>query len=139
MSGQNLCSQIYGRDWIPEPPCHSTFKRRGWVWNWARISRAARIRVPKSIALKRFWTPLAFLPLIRGGGPEWWGIDEGPHSCHVTFCIVLHLTVQKGSFPLAPPRPLTSFHLPISETPKWCKSVDVTHGLTRVEYYHVSL
>jgi hypothetical protein len=150
LDGQNLCSQIYGRDWIPEPPCHSTFKRRGGggVRNWARISRAARIRAPRSMTLKRFQTPFAILPLIKGGGgPEWWGIDEGPHSCRVTFCIilppllpsVLHLTVRQGSFPLAPPCPPTSVHLPISETPKWCKSADVTRGLTRVEYCHVSL
>jgi hypothetical protein len=78
LDGPNLCSQIYGRDWILEAPCHSTFKRRGGVWNWARISRATRIRVPRSMTLKRFWTLLAFLPLIQRG-PEWWGIDERPH------------------------------------------------------------
>jgi hypothetical protein len=93
LDGQNLCSQIYGRDWILEPPCHSIFKRRGGggVQNWARISRAARIKVPRSTMLKRFRTPFSILPLIKGGGggPEWWGIEEGPHSCRVTFCIVL--------------------------------------------------
>jgi hypothetical protein len=150
LDGQNLCSQIYGRDWIPEPPCHSIFKRRGGggVRNWACISRAARIRVPRSTTLKRFWTPFSILPLIKGGGGSGMVGYRGRApflSCHLLYhspphlSSVLHLTVHQGSFPLAPPCPPTSVHLPITETLKWCKSADVTRGLTRVEYCHVSL
>jgi hypothetical protein len=29
LGGQNLRAQIYGQGWIPEPPCHSTFKVGG--------------------------------------------------------------------------------------------------------------
>jgi hypothetical protein len=149
MDGQNLCSQIYGRDWILEPPCHSTFKRRGGggVQNWARISRVARIKAPRSTTLKRFQTPFSILPLIKGGGSGMVGYrGRAPFlSCHLLYHSpphlpsVLHLTVRQGSFPLAPPCPLTPVHLLITETPKWCKPVDVTRGLTRVEYCHVSL
>jgi hypothetical protein len=95
LDGQNLCSQIYGRDWIPEPPCHSIFKRRGGggVRNWARISRAARIKAPRSMTLKRFRTPFAILPLIKGGG----GVRNGGVS-------------RKGPIPVV--SPFVSFSSP---------------------------
>jgi hypothetical protein len=96
LDGQNLCSQIYGRDWIPEPPCHSIFKRRGGgggVQNWACISRVARIKAPRSMTLKRFRTPFAILPLIKGGG----GVRNGGVS-------------RKGPIPVV--SPFVSFSSP---------------------------
>jgi hypothetical protein len=60
-------------------PCHSIFKRRGGVRNWAHISRAVRIKAPRSMTLKRFWTPFAILPLIKGGGVRNGGVSrKGP-------------------------------------------------------------
>jgi hypothetical protein len=41
LDGQNLCSQIYGRDWILEPPCHSTFKWRGGGGGGSEIRHAS--------------------------------------------------------------------------------------------------
>jgi hypothetical protein len=178
LDGQNLCSQIYGRDSIPEPPCHSIFKRRGGggVRNWARISRAVRIKAPRSTTLKRFRTPFSILPLIKGGGG---GVRNGgvsrkgpipvvspfvsfsslpdraprlvPFSSSLSSDICPSLAdVTKGCDHSLMHKALSRFrdscgrsschlHLPISETPKWSKPADVTRGLTRVEYCHVSL
>jgi hypothetical protein len=120
LDGQNLCSQIYGRDWILEPPCHSTFKRRGG----SGIGRASLewpgLGCPDQWCSRRFWTPLAILPLIKGGGGgvrNGGVLTKGPIPVVSPFVspphLLLHLTMRQGSIPLAPPRPPTSVHLPI--------------------------
>jgi hypothetical protein len=68
MDGRDPCTRINSTHRIPEPPHPSTFKRRGGVRNERRTSPMAMIRAPRSTTHRQFWTPLAFLPLIKGGG-----------------------------------------------------------------------
>jgi hypothetical protein len=95
------------------PPAILSLSGGGGVRNWACISRAVRIKAPRSTTLKRFRTPFAILPLIKGGGSGMVGYrGRAPFlSCHLLYRSPPYLTVRQGSFPLAPPCPLTSVHL----------------------------
>jgi hypothetical protein len=125
------------------------------------------------MTLMRFRTPLAYLPLIRGGVRNGGVLTKDPTPDVSTFVSFSSLPdraprlipfssslssdicpsladVTKGCDHSLMHKALSRFrdscgrsschlHLPISETPKWSHPADVTRGLTRVVYCHVSL